>query len=73
MSDPQILLDEIDQEMALMMMDSKYFKIQALEPVHPLHLPKLENAWHYKELGYELKEIIQEEKCTEYNLNLVLY
>ena len=27
MSDPQVLLDEIDQEMALMMMDTKYFKI----------------------------------------------
>ena len=36
-------------------------------------MPKLENPWHYSELGFEMKEIVKEEKCTEYNLNLVLY
>ena len=41
LSDPQVILDEIDLEMSIMMMDAKYFKIKTFEPAHPLQLAKL--------------------------------
>ena len=73
LSDPQVILDEIDLEMSIMMMDAKYFKIKPFEPVHPLQLPKLRSIDYYKDKEMDMEKIIEEEKLIDGDLRQILF